>query len=132
MRLYKFYKRFLSIILLTIVSLLLSGSFGIAQNSIQNRFISINADQSFPKKISQKLDAHWKKTVNKMKYGGIILRVDINDASWRGSGGNSMINKCCKTPREYSVNFRIASITKFFVSSVALKLVEEGIYNQRH
>jgi D-alanyl-D-alanine carboxypeptidase len=63
------------------------------------------------------------------KTGGIVIRVDIGESSWRGAKGYSQLDSCCKKHRVYSNKFRMASVSKVYTGTLMMSLVEEGIVN---
>lgn len=55
---------------------------------------------------------------------GVVIRVDQGVASWRGAAGYGQLDECCQQTRSFSSQFRVGSITKLFVASIVLSLVE--------
>ena len=91
------------------------------------RFSGIQADPEFPSDIATQLEQCMNEVfVKSDEHVGVIMRVDVGLNSWRGTVGQSQMNQCCQEPRVYSNKFRIGSVTKVFVASVVLSLIEEG------
>ncbi len=110
-----------------------TGQFKILKNQPIDQFSdAYKADPAFPKDLAKNLAAYVDELVGDEtgglgKTGGIVIRVDQGENSWRGAKGYSQIDECCKEHRVFTNKFRIASVTKLYTGSLVMDLVERGL-----
>jgi D-alanyl-D-alanine carboxypeptidase len=79
-------------------------------------------DEGFPKDIARELQDLMENTVKQDQVPGTIILVDYYGKVWRGVAGKARIDD---KPQVFLNKFRIGSITKMFVASIVLALVQD-------
>ncbi len=87
-------------------------------------------DSGFDPVVADKLKAFLQKHVVDVTKGGLgkpgaIIRVDMNGKVWRGVIGKRRVNS--DEPLNFSDRHRIGSLSKTFVDSVVMQLVDQGV-----
>jgi len=103
---------------------LLSGGYLSAEEHAQevSSVPWVNVSKDFDETIAKELK-HYLDDLNQDGIG-VVIRVDQGAASWRGAAGYGRLDECCQETRSFSSQFRIGSITKIFVASIVLSLIE--------
>lgn len=101
--------------------------FEVLEHRYHRQFTGYQSDPGFSPETANALQEYVDTLVGDGDQGGIVIRVDVGQDSWRGAAGDSQLNSCCRKPRIFSNKFRIASLTKIFTASVVAKLVDQGL-----
>lgn len=80
--------------------------------------------QSLPSEKASKLQQLLEKSRNRQNIPGLVMYISTPNGTWTQASGKAIVET--GTPMEPSARFRIASITKTFVSVVVLQLAQEG------
>lgn len=86
---------------------------------------SIVVDNGFDPVVAAKLQAFLQKHVTELGKPGAIIRVDMNGKVWRGVIGKRRVNST--ELLNFSDRHRIGSLTKTFVDSTIMQLVDQGV-----
>lgn len=87
----------------------------------------ITMDKGFNPVIAAKLKAFLTNQVTELHKPGAIIRVDMNGKVWRGVMGKRRVNS--NELLNFSDRIRVGSITKTFISSTIMQLVDDGLLN---
>jgi len=98
-----------------------------------NPLISLNdsneivMDKGFDPVIADKLKTFLQRHVTELGKPGAIIRVDMNGKVWRGVIGKKRVDS--DELLNFSDRHRIGSLTKTFVDSTIMQLVDQGVLN---
>ena len=86
---------------------------------------AITMDKGFDPVIAAKLKTFLTKQVTELQKPGVIIRVDMKGKVWRGVMGKRRVNS--NELLNFSDRIRVGSITKTFISSTIMQLVDDGL-----